>query len=91
MNRTGRRTIICMLFIATFAIIDIQRRCEQRWAARFARRVPPSAPHEHIDEKPDQQLALARQNKKENPPGQSGRLEVCTGGVSAGSKPPCLL
>jgi hypothetical protein len=22
--------------------LDIQRRCEQRWAARFARRVPPS-------------------------------------------------
>jgi hypothetical protein len=64
MNRTGRRTIICMLFIATFAIIDIQRRCEQRWAARFARRVPPSAPHEHIDEKPDQQLALPGKTKK---------------------------
>jgi hypothetical protein len=44
--------------------LDIQRRCEQRWAARFARRVPPSAPHEHIDEKPDQQLALAGKTKK---------------------------
>jgi hypothetical protein len=44
--------------------LDIQRRCEQRWAARFARRVPPSAPHEHIDEKPNQQLALPGKTKK---------------------------
>src|SRR5262245_7946232 len=27
--------------------LDIQRKCEQRWVARFARPVPPSAPHEH--------------------------------------------
>jgi hypothetical protein len=44
--------------------LDIQRRCEHRWAARFARRVPPSAPHEHIDEKSDQQLALPGKTKK---------------------------
>jgi hypothetical protein len=37
--------------------LDIQRRCEQRWAARFARRVPRSAPHVHRPEKADQRLA----------------------------------
>jgi hypothetical protein len=34
--------------------LELQRSCEQRWAARFARPVPPSAPHEHMDEKSDQ-------------------------------------
>jgi hypothetical protein len=43
--------------------LDIQRKCEQRWATRFARPVPPSAPHEHMDEKPDQQL-LGKAKKK---------------------------
>jgi hypothetical protein len=44
--------------------LHLERRCEQRWAARFAQRVPPSAPHEHMDEKPDQQLALPGKTKK---------------------------
>jgi hypothetical protein len=46
--------------------LDIQRKCEQRWAARLARPVPPSAPHEHTDEKPDQQLAALGKAKKKN-------------------------
>jgi hypothetical protein len=44
--------------------LDIQRKCEQRWAARFARSVPPSALHEHTDEKPDQHLAVGKAKKK---------------------------
>jgi hypothetical protein len=44
--------------------LDIQRKCEQRWAARFARPVPPSAPHDHMDEKPDQQSAPSGKTKK---------------------------
>jgi hypothetical protein len=44
--------------------LDIQRKCEKRWAARFARPVPTSAPHEHTDEKPDQQLAALGKAKK---------------------------
>ena len=43
---------------------DLQRRCERRWAARFARPVPASASHEHTDEKPDQQLARLAKPKK---------------------------
>ena len=44
--------------------LDIQRKCEQRWAARFARSVPPPAPHEHTDEKPDQHLAVLGKAKR---------------------------
>jgi hypothetical protein len=44
--------------------LDLQRSCELRWAARFARPVPPSAPHEHKNEKPDQQLAALGKAKK---------------------------
>jgi hypothetical protein len=31
--------------------LDIQRKCERRWAARFAQPVPLSAPHKHLGEK----------------------------------------
>jgi hypothetical protein len=44
--------------------LDIQRKCEQRWATRFARPVPSSAPHEPTDEKPDQQLAALGKAKR---------------------------
>ena len=44
--------------------LDLQRSCELRWAARFARPIPPSTPHEHPDEKPDQQLATVGNAKK---------------------------
>jgi hypothetical protein len=37
--------------------LDLQRRCEQRWAARFQRSVPPAAAPTHRLEKQDQQLA----------------------------------
>ena len=37
--------------------LDLQRRFEQRWAGRFARPAPPSAPHVHRPEKADQRLA----------------------------------
>jgi hypothetical protein len=43
--------------------LDVQRSCELRWAARFARPVPPSAPHEHTDEKPDRR-SLGKAKKK---------------------------
>lgn len=46
------------------APLDIQRKCEQRWAARFARSIPPSAPHEHAEEKTDQHLAVDKAKKK---------------------------
>ena len=36
--------------------LDLQRRCEQRWAARFARPVPPAAPKQKLEGQ-DQQLA----------------------------------
>ena len=44
--------------------LDVQRRCERRWAARFARPVPPVAPNKQELEGQDQQLAAP-----ENPPG----------------------
>ena len=44
--------------------LDLQRSCEQRWAARFARPIPPSTPHERRDEKPDQQSATLGKAKK---------------------------
>jgi hypothetical protein len=37
--------------------LDLQRRFEQRWAARFARPAPPPAPHVDRPEKADQRLA----------------------------------
>jgi hypothetical protein len=43
--------------------VDLQRKLEQRWAARLARPVPPSAPHELRHETPDQPLATAGKAK----------------------------
>jgi hypothetical protein len=40
--------------------LDLQRRCEQRWAARFSRPNPLAAPHEHQD----QQLAAPAKDKR---------------------------
>jgi hypothetical protein len=45
--------------------LDLQRRCEQRWAARFGRPVPPAAPQRHRLEGESQQLAApAKANRK---------------------------
>jgi hypothetical protein len=54
--------------------LDIQRKCEQRWAARFARPAPEVAPHEHADEKPDQQLAALGKTKKKTRRGKVAGL-----------------
>jgi hypothetical protein len=37
--------------------LDLQKRCEQRWAARFARPAPLAAPKGHQPESQKQQLA----------------------------------
>jgi hypothetical protein len=37
--------------------LDLQRRFEQRWAARFARQVPPAATKKHGHEKQVQQFS----------------------------------
>lgn len=36
---------------------DLQRKFEQRWAARFARPIGAAKPEKHQSEKPDQPLA----------------------------------
>ncbi len=36
--------------------LDVQRRCEQRWAARFARQTPEPSSQKSEHEKQDQQL-----------------------------------
>jgi hypothetical protein len=43
--------------------LDLQRRYEQRWAARFARPVPPVASKQELEGQ-DQQLAAPTEGKK---------------------------
>ena len=43
--------------------LDLQRRYEQRWAARFARPVPPVAPKQALEGQ-DQQLTPPTEGKK---------------------------
>jgi hypothetical protein len=64
--------------------LDLQRRCEQRWAARFARQAPEPSPQKH--EKLGQLLGAPAKAKKENPPAQPRGLEIDPSGVSAGPK-----
>jgi hypothetical protein len=42
--------------------LDVQRRCEQRWAARFARQAP--EPSSQKGEKQDQQLGAPAKAKR---------------------------
>jgi hypothetical protein len=44
--------------------LDLQRRCEQRWAARFARPVPLAAPQRHRLEGESHQLAAPAKAKR---------------------------
>jgi hypothetical protein len=63
--------------------LDLQRRFEQRWAARFTRPTPVIASEKHEHEKQGQQLGALAKARKEPPPG----VMSATGGASAGSKP----
>jgi hypothetical protein len=44
--------------------LDLQRRCEQRWAARFEQPEEPVADREHRLETRDQQLAKPIESKR---------------------------
>ena len=46
--------------------LDLQRKCEQRWAARFAREVPPAASQISLNNNNNNST---RQGQKKNPPG----------------------
>ena len=52
--------------------LDLQRRCEQRWAARFARQAPKPSPQKSENEKQGQQLGAPAEPKgKPAGPGSS--------------------
>ena len=70
--------------------LDLQRRCEQRWAAQFRRPVEPTADQEDRLEKLDQQLAAAPREQKKNSPANPIGFEAQARSLSAGPKPPRL-
>jgi hypothetical protein len=49
--------------------LDLQRRFEQRWAARFSRPNPSDAPRKYQAEKTQRTGRRARQRQKKSPPG----------------------
>jgi hypothetical protein len=51
--------------------LDLQRRCERRWAARFARQAPEPSSQKSVHEKRAQQLGAPAKPKK-NPPARTG-------------------
>jgi hypothetical protein len=58
--------------------LDLQRKCEQRWAARFARPAPSAAPKGHQPESQNQQLATPAGAKKETGPTEAAGLGAAT-------------
>jgi hypothetical protein len=44
--------------------LDVQRRCEQRWAARFARQAPEPSSQKSEHEKQGQQLGAPPKSKR---------------------------
>jgi hypothetical protein len=65
--------------------LDLQRRFEQRWAARFARPNPPNTP-KHQVERQDQELDTLGKAKTITHRGQASGLQTCPREVSAGPK-----
>ena len=64
--------------------LDLQRRFEERWAARFLR---PAAPKKQGLERQDQQLTEPGKSKGKTRRTKSVGIRFCTVGVSAGPKP----
>jgi hypothetical protein len=62
--------------------LDLQRKFEQRWAARLARPVLPPASHDHRHETPDQQLAALgkAKNRRAEAAGLRSVAAVCERG-----------
>jgi hypothetical protein len=56
--------------------LDLQRRSEQRWAARYRRPLEPAATPEHRLQKQDQQLAAPGEEQNKNPPGSDDGFKV---------------
>jgi hypothetical protein len=44
--------------------LDLQKKCEERWLARFARPAPSEAPQRHQPESQNQQLAASAKAKQ---------------------------
>jgi hypothetical protein len=55
--------------------LELERRFEQRWAARFLGPLASVPPQKQEQEKLDQQLAAPATAKNENSPDRSGGLE----------------
>jgi hypothetical protein len=56
--------------------LDLQRRCEQRWAARYRRPLEPAATSEHWLQKQGQQLTAPGQRQNENLPSCASGFDV---------------
>ena len=47
--------------------LDVQRRCERRWAARFSRPTEPVAPRNQRPDRESQQIAGPDKSKRKKP------------------------
>jgi hypothetical protein len=56
--------------------LELQRRCEQRWAARYRRRQEQVATPQHRLQKQDQQLDTLGQGQRKKPPSSAGGVKV---------------
>jgi hypothetical protein len=64
--------------------LDLQRRCEQRWAARFSRPVPPITSREHGPDRESQQIAASGTGKRKTLSRRvSGLPQRCERGTEA--------
>jgi hypothetical protein len=57
--------------------LDVQRRCEQRWAARFARQAPePSSQKSEHEKQGQQSVAPAKAKEKARPVEPAGLIST---------------
>jgi hypothetical protein len=67
--------------------LDLQRRCERRWAAQFSRPIPSVAPRNPRPVRETLQIAEPAKSK-ERPAGLKGRLETFTDRGERGTEAP---
>ena len=63
--------------------LDVQRRCERRWAARFSRPMESVAPRNERPERESQQIAGPDKSKRKTRRVESTGLRPAPGGVSS--------
>lgn len=69
----------------TIIPLDVQRRCERRWAARFSPRTGSVTPRNPLPERVSQQIAAPDKSKRKTHRVEAAGIETFIGGCERGT------